>query len=57
MSLDSRILRFLIKITEPILAPFRRMIPPVLMFDISPIIVLLIIWFLQKAVAAVLLSR
>lgn len=57
MSLDNRLLKFLIKITEPILAPFRRMMPPVLMFDISPIIVLLIIWFLRMAVASVLLSN
>jgi YggT family protein len=56
MSIDNALMRFLARITDPILVPFRRMMPPVMMFDISPIIVLLILWFLQRAVAGVLLS-
>lgn len=51
------VLRFLIKITDPILEPFRRLIPPLGMFDISPIIVLFLINFLQMAVAGVLLAK
>jgi len=35
-------------ITEPILRPIRRLIPPVNGFDLSPIIVFIIIFFLQS---------
>ena len=35
--------KFLHDVTEPVLAPFRRIIPPVGMFDISFIVVLLIL--------------
>lgn len=41
------IVQFLMKITEPVLEPVRRMLPP-LPLDISPIIVFFIIMFLQK---------
>ncbi|MBC7929103.1 MAG: YggT family protein [Rubrivivax sp.] len=51
----NRLLHFLIRATEPILAPFRRIIPPLGMFDISPIIVLFVLDLLQRAVAATLL--
>jgi YggT family protein len=57
MSFMNPLMRFLLRITDPILVPFRRLMPPVLMFDISPIIVLLILGFLQTAVAGVFLSR
>ncbi|MBS1797195.1 MAG: YggT family protein [Acidobacteria bacterium] len=56
MDYSNRILRFLVKVTDPILEPFRRMIPTLGVFDISPIIVLLLLGFLQTAVRAVLLS-
>ena len=51
----NRLLHFLIRMTDPVLAPFRRLIPPLGMFDISPIIVLLLLDLLQVAVAATLL--
>ena len=51
----NRLLHFLIRTTEPVLGPFRRIIPPLGMFDISPIIVLLLLDLLQRAVAATLL--
>ena len=51
----NRLLHFLIRVTEPVLGPFRRVIPPLGMFDISPIIVLLLLDLLQRAVAATLL--
>lgn len=47
---------FLRKITDPILEPFRRVIPPLGAFDISPIVVLLILGFLQTAVQGVLIG-
>jgi YggT family protein len=49
-------MRFLIRTTEPLLAPLRRMVPLVGMFDISPIIAFVILWVLQAAIAATLLS-
>ncbi len=56
-SYGNRVLRFLIKLTDPILEPFRRLIPPLGMFDISPIVVLFILHFLQMAVSGVLLTQ
>ncbi|HZH34013.1 MAG TPA: YggT family protein [Pyrinomonadaceae bacterium] len=56
MNFTNPLMRFLIRITEPILAPFRRIIPPIGMFDISPIILLFLLNFLQAAVYGVLIS-
>jgi len=42
------IVQFLCKVTEPILAPFRRLIPSYSIgLDFSPIFVLILIWFLK----------
>ncbi|HEX8747598.1 MAG TPA: YggT family protein [Pyrinomonadaceae bacterium] len=51
----NRVMRFLIRVTEPVLAPFRRIIPPLGMFDISPIVVLLLLRLLQEFVAGTLI--
>ena len=51
----NRVQRFLIRVTEPVLAPFRRLIPPLGMFDISSIVVLLLIRLFQEAIAGTLL--
>lgn len=51
----NRLMRFLISSTEPLLAPLRRMIPAVGMFDISPMVAFLIVWLLQGVVAGTLL--
>ncbi len=56
-SSGNALMRFLLKVTDPIMEPFRRIIPPLGMFDISPIVVLFLIHFLQMAVAGVLLSK
>src|SRR5215210_1143623 len=48
----NRLLIFLRRLTDPVLIPFQRIIPPLGMFDISPIVVLLILYLLQKMVAA-----
>jgi YggT family protein len=52
----NRMMRFLINMTEPLLGPLRRTIPPVGMFDISPLVAFLILWILRQAVAAMLLQ-
>ncbi len=44
----SPIVQFLYKVTEPILAPFRRIIPAYSVgLDISPIFALIFIWFIK----------
>ena len=42
---------FLYKITEPVLRPIRSVLPNLGGIDISPIIVILIIFFLQNVIA------
>ena len=55
MSYANRFMRFVVRLTEPLLRPLSRMIPRVGMFDISPLVAFLIIWVCQSAVAATLL--
>ncbi len=55
MSYANPLMRFFIRTTEPLLGPLRRIIPPVGMFDISPIVAFLILWLCQAAVAGTLL--
>lgn len=43
-------LAFVMRVTDPILLPVQRLIPPIGMFDISAMIVLLLISFLQSIV-------
>jgi YggT family protein len=45
---------FLYRITEPILAPLRRIIPPVGMMDISPIIAMLLLQIIQQVLVAII---
>jgi YggT family protein len=56
VSYSNRLMRFLVNITEPLLAPLRRLVPPLANFDISPIVAFMILWLLQAAVAGTLLS-
>jgi YggT family protein len=49
------LMRFLYHITEPLLGPLRRTVPPVGMFDISPIVAFIILWLCQAAVGGTLL--
>jgi YggT family protein len=41
--------RFAYQVTEPVLAPIRRMIPPVSGIDLSPLVVTLAIYFVIAA--------
>lgn len=41
---------FLVRITEPLLRPIRNMLPSMGGIDIAPIILLLIIFFLQRVI-------
>ena len=44
------LLRILYALTEPVFRPIRKVIPPIGGLDLSPIIVFLIIWFLQYSI-------
>lgn len=51
------IVRFLITSTEPLLRPLRRVIPPIAgNFDLSPLLALLLLYFLKAALAQTLLD-
>ncbi len=45
---------FLYRITEPILAPLRRIIPPLGMMDISPVIALILLQIIQQILVAIM---
>ena len=42
---------FLYRVTEPVLRPIRTMLPNLGGIDVSPIIVLLLIFFIQRVIA------
>lgn len=46
----SAIAEFLFRITEPVLGPIRRALPSLGGLDISPIVLILIIMFLQRVI-------
>ena len=45
----SPVAAFLVQMTEPILAPVRRLLPQTGMLDFSPLIVLLVLGFVMRA--------
>jgi YggT family protein len=45
---SNRLVRLLNDVTEPVLAPFRRVIPRIGMFDLSPIAAMLVIQLIQQ---------
>jgi YggT family protein len=51
---------FVRQITEPVLAPIRRMLPPVQVgggfLDLSPMVALLLLWVLERILLAVLVG-
>ena len=44
------VVRFIYEITEPILAPIRRLLPSMGMFDLSPMIAIIIIFLIQTLI-------
>lgn len=50
------IVRFIYRVTEPVLNPIRKLIPLRLSVDISPLVVLLLIYFIQKFLVLSLLE-
>ena len=47
---------FLYDITEPILAPLRRVVPRIGMIDITPVVALLLMQFVQQLLVSVLVG-
>ena len=47
------IVRILYEVTEPVLMPFRRVIPRIGMLDLSPLAALLVIQFIQQNLPSV----
>jgi YggT family protein len=48
------IIRVLFEVTEPVLAPFRRVIPRIGMLDLSPLAALLVIQLIQQGLPQLL---
>jgi len=44
------LIRFVMEITEPLMAPFRKLIPPVGGLDLSPIVLFLVLEFARTLV-------
>jgi YggT family protein len=56
VSYSHRWMRFVVNATEPLLGPLRRAIPHIGGFDFSPLVALLIVQVLQRAVAGMLIG-
>lgn len=50
---ESAVGRWMAKIYEPFLEPFRRIIPPLGMIDISPIVAFLVLNLFQRGLVAI----
>jgi YggT family protein len=54
------VVKFVRQITEPVLAPIRRVVPPVQVgggyVDLSPMVALLLLWVFERILIAVLLG-
>lgn len=48
------IIKFIYDVTEPLMAPFRRLLPRASGIDFSPMLLFLAIYFLERLVAAYL---
>ena len=55
VGLRNPVMRFLVRATDPLLVPLRRIIPPLGVFDISPLVAFLIIWLFQAAIRGTLM--
>ena len=52
---DTRLMWTLYGLTEPVMAPFRQLIPPLGMFDLSPILLILLLGFVKSAIQSLLI--
>lgn len=49
-------LDFLYKVTEPVLRHIRRFIPSIGGFDLSPVVLVLLLWFLQMVIGRIMVK-
>ncbi|MDQ1613504.1 MAG: YggT family protein [Pyrinomonadaceae bacterium] len=56
IGMSNPVMRFLVRATDPLLVPLRRIIPPLGFFDLSPLVAFLLIWLFQRAIAGTLMS-
>ena len=50
------VMQFLIRITEPLLGPLRRYIPPISGLDFTPMVALILLWALERVIRTLLVS-
>ncbi|MCZ6634095.1 MAG: YggT family protein [bacterium] len=53
---ETRMMETLYGLTEPVMAPFRQMIPPMGMFDLSPILLMFLLSFVKSAIRSLLIQ-
>ncbi len=49
------LVQLLFQVTEPILEPFRRVIPPIGMIDISPVVAIVVLQIVQQVLLSTLI--
>ncbi|MHB0876863.1 MAG: YggT family protein [Anaerolineae bacterium] len=52
----NRFVQILFQVTEPVLAPFRKIIPPMGTIDITPIVALLVLQIAQRIIVTMLVQ-
>jgi YggT family protein len=50
--MQNPISQFLVQLTEPIIAPIRRVLPTAGMIDFSPMVAIILIWVLQMMLSS-----
>ncbi|MFQ6015805.1 MAG: YggT family protein [Anaerolineae bacterium] len=50
------VIMFIYQVTEPILAPLRRIIPPIGMIDISPLVAIILLEVVQRIIVMTLIA-
>jgi len=50
------LVEFLYRLTEPVLMKIRRVVPTISGFDLSPIILIILLWFLQAVIGRLMLK-
>jgi YggT family protein len=51
---DNSIVLLIFQLSEPILRPFQRLIPPMGMMDFTPMVAIIVLWIGQQVVAAII---
>jgi len=52
----NKLYQFIFSMTEPLLAPIRRLMPKTMMLDFSPMILMLLVIFLQRIALTIVYS-